>query len=182
MSVLSSLRIAVLAATAALIAAGAQAGPMPTNVAAMKSMVDKTTTEVRWGGGWRGGGWGYRGGFGYRGWGYRGLGYGVAAGALVGGAIASRGYYGGYGGYGISSAYGGFGGYYSYAASTITTPGYYTTDNKYFLEAKMFDLKTDELLLSIQSKADNPSGLEKSSKLYTQTLMDEIKLLNLNRK
>ena len=116
-------RTAILAATAALLTAGAQAGPMPTNVAAMKSMVDQSTTEVRWVGGWRGGGfgyrgvgfrgggWGYRGGLGYRGWGYRGLGYGVAAGAIVGGAIASRGYYGGYGGY--------YGGYpaYSYAAT-----------------------------------------------------------------
>jgi hypothetical protein len=107
----SSLRTAFLAATAALLGVGAQVGPMPTNVAAMKSMVDQGTTEVRWGGGWRGGGWGYRGGLGYRGWGYRGLGYGVAAGAIVGGAIASRGYYGGYGGY--------YGGYpaYSYAAA-----------------------------------------------------------------
>ena len=97
---------------------------MPTNVAAMKSMVDQGTTEVRWGGGWRGGGfgyrgigfrgggWGYRGGLGYRGWGYRGLGYGVAAGAIVGGAIASRSYYGGYGGY-----YGGYPAYSSYAAT-----------------------------------------------------------------
>jgi hypothetical protein len=122
-----SLRTAVLAATAALLGAGAQAGPMPTHVAAMKSMVDHSTTEVRWVGGWRGGGWGYRGvgfrgggwgyrgGLGYRGWGYRGLGYGAAAGAIVGGAIASRAYYGGgYGGY-----YGGYGGYpsYSYAAA-----------------------------------------------------------------
>ncbi len=114
---LSSLRTAILAATAALLGAGAHAGPMPTNVAAMKSMVDQSTTEVRWGG-WRGGGFGYRGvgfragGWGYRGFGYRGLGYGVAAGALVGGAIASRGYYGGYGG-------GYYGGYpsYSYAAA-----------------------------------------------------------------
>ena len=110
----SSLRTTILAAAAALLSAGAQAGPMPTNVAAMKSMVDQSTTEVRWGGGWRGGGfgyrgvgfrgggWGYRGGYGYRGggWGYRGLGYGLAAGALVGGAIASSAYYGGgyYGG------------------------------------------------------------------------------------
>ena len=125
MSVLSSLRIAVLAATAALIAAGAQAGPMPTNVAAMKSMVDKTTTEVRWGGGWRGGGWGYRGGFGYRGWGYRGLGYGLAAGALVGGAIASSAYYGG-GYYGDSYAaapYGYGGGYgYGYGGGSYCPP------------------------------------------------------------
>ena len=43
---------------------------------------------------WLSGG-GYRGG----GWGYRGLGYGLAAGAILGGAVASRGYYGSYGGY-----------------------------------------------------------------------------------
>jgi hypothetical protein len=107
----SSMRTAILAATAALLSAGAQAGPMPTNVAAMKSMADQSTTEVRWVGGYRGvgyrggygyrgvgyrgGGYGYRGGVGYRGWGYRGLGYG----AVAGGAIAGRGYYGGYGGY-----------------------------------------------------------------------------------
>ena len=115
----SSPRTAILAATAAaLLSAGAQAGPMPTNVAAMKSMVDQSTTEVRWGGGWRGGGFGYRGvgfrggGFGYRGgWG-RGLGYGVAAGAIVGGAIASSAYYGGYGG-----SY--YRGYPSYSYATV---------------------------------------------------------------
>ena len=122
----SSPRTAILAATAAaLFSAGAQAGPMPTHVAAMKSMVDQSTTEVRWGGGWRGGGfgyrgvgfrgggWGYRGGFGYRGWGYRGLGYGVAAGAIVGGAIASGAYYGGY-----------YGGYPSYSYAAVPYYGY----------------------------------------------------------
>src|SRR5271156_2322792 len=91
----SSLRAAILVAAATLLSAGAQAGPMPTNVAAMKSMVDQNTTEVRWVGGYRGGGFGYRGG----GWGYRRLGYGLAAGAIVGGAIANSGYYGGFGGY-----------------------------------------------------------------------------------
>ena len=90
--------------------------------------------------------------------------------------------YGGYGGYGAYGPYGGFGGYYGYAVSTMSTPGYYKTDNKYFLEAKMFDLKTEELLLSIQTKADNPSALEKSSKEYTQTLMDEIKELRTKKK
>src|SRR5712672_2929952 len=105
MRLLSSLRTAFLAATAALLSAGAQAGPMPTHVAAIKSMVDQNTTEVRW----RGGGWGYRA------YGYRGLGYG----AVAGGAIARRGYYGGYyGGDGDYGDYGGYGGYpaYSYAA------------------------------------------------------------------
>ena len=139
MSLLSSLRTAMLAATAALLSAGAQAGPMPTNVAAMKSMVDQSTTEVRWRGGWRGGGYGYRGGgwlsrrrlsgggyrggYGYRGYGYRGLGYGVAAGAIVGGAIASRGYYGGYGGY--DGGYGGYyGGYPAYSYAAVPYYGY----------------------------------------------------------
>ena len=122
MKLSSPLRTATLAAIATLLVAGAQAGPMPTNVAAMKSMVDQNTTEVRWGG-WRGGGfgyrgvgWGYRGGLGYRGWGYRGLGYGVAAGAIVGGAIASRGYYGGYGGY--------YGGYPAYSYAAVPYYGY----------------------------------------------------------
>ena len=90
--------------------------------------------------------------------------------------------YGGYGGYSISPAYGGFGGYYGYAVSTMSTPGYYTTDNKYFLEAKMFDLQTEEVLLSIQTKADNPDGIEKSSKQYAETVMDEIKRLGLRKK
>jgi hypothetical protein len=141
MRLLSSLRTAILAATAALLSAGAQAGPMPTNVAAMKSMVDQSTTEVRWRGGgygYRGGGWGYRGGLGYRG-GYRGLGYGVAAGAIVGGAVARRGYYGGYGGYdgyygGYSDAavpYYGYGGGYDYGNEYCPPCGGYATRSYY---------------------------------------------------
>src|SRR3954447_8247415 len=69
MRFLSSLRIAVPAAIAALLSVGAEAGPMPTHVAAMKSMVDQSTSEVRWVGGWRGGGYGYRG-VGFRGGGW----------------------------------------------------------------------------------------------------------------
>jgi hypothetical protein len=158
MRLFSPLRTAILVATAALLSTVAQAGPMPTNVAAMKSMVDKSTTEVRWGGGWRGGGfgyrgvgyrgggWGYRGGLGYRGWGNRGLGYGVAAGAIVGGAIARRayydGYYGGYGGgypsysyaaepyYGYSSGYG-YGGGYRYGSGHCPPYGGYTAAHYY---------------------------------------------------
>jgi hypothetical protein len=94
----------------------------------------------------------------------------------------SYGAYGGYGGYGAYGPYGGFGGYYGYAVNTVTTPGYYTTDKKYFIESKLFNLKTDDLLLSVQSKAENPSGIEKSSKQYTTMVMDEIKSMNLQKK
>lgn len=90
--------------------------------------------------------------------------------------------YGGYGGFGGYGTYGGFGGYYGYSTAVMSSPGYYTTDKTYFLESNLFDVKTEEILLSIQSKADNPGSLQKASKEYTQTLMDEVKKLGLNRK
>ena len=90
--------------------------------------------------------------------------------------------YGGYGGYGAYGMYGGFGGYYGYMVTTMSSPGYYTTDKKYFIEGKLFDLNSGEVLLSIQSKAHNPPDIEKSSKKYTETLMEEVKRLNLQKK
>ena len=95
-------------------------------------------------------------------------------------AYSSYGGYGGYGAYG--GPYGGFGGYYGYAVSTVSTPGYYTTDKEYFIEAKLFDIKSDELLLSIQSTAKNPGDISKSSKEYTETLMEEIKKMRRKMK
>jgi hypothetical protein len=58
------------------------AGPLPTNVTAMKSISERLDTPVDWYGGW---GWG--------------PGAGLFAGAIIGGAIASSayGYYGWYG-------------------------------------------------------------------------------------
>ncbi|MHA4847693.1 hypothetical protein ACX0G7_26235 [Flavitalea antarctica] len=100
----------------------------------------------------------------------------------VGYSPYSYGSYGGYGGYGPHSAYGGFGGYYSYAVSTVGSPGYYQTDKKYFIEAKMFDLKTEELLFSVQTEANNPAYIATSSKEYTAAVMKEIKRLNLQKK
>jgi hypothetical protein len=127
-----SLKLALAAsfAIASLAGAGsrANAAPLPTHVATMKSMLAGNTVEVRWGwgGGWRGGGWGGRGwgggGWGYRGFGRRGLGWGAAAaGAVIGGALVSGAYYGGSpyystGGYysAPSYGYGGYGGYGAY--------------------------------------------------------------------
>jgi hypothetical protein len=124
---MSTLKTTLALLVAGMMMAGtsgsAQAAPLPTNVAAMKSMIGTDTVQVRWGGwggGWRGGGFGYRGGWahaglGYRGFGYRGLGYrpygwgAAAAGALIGGALVGGAYYG--------SSYGSYpyyGGGYSY--------------------------------------------------------------------
>jgi hypothetical protein len=86
-----------------------------------------------------------------------------------------------YTGYDLNNVHG-FGGYYTYAVSTMSSPGYYSTTNTYFLEAKMFDLKTEELLFSIQTEAKNPKDIAKSSKEYTETLMKDIKKLGLQKK
>ena len=82
--------------------------------------------------------------------------------------------YAGYGGFPAYGPYGGIGGYHGYAASTMSTPGYYTTTTKYFVEAKVFDLKTDETLMSTQTKIMNLSSIEKASKAYTDLFVEEV--------
>jgi hypothetical protein len=42
--------------------------------------------------------------------------------------------------------YGYYGGYYSYSYSTIYTPGYYTEDKTYYVEANLYDASTEKLL------------------------------------
>jgi len=82
--------------------------------------------------------------------------------------------YMGYGPYGTYGMYGaGFYGYYNYWSPTLYTPGYYTTDKTYFIEANAYDMETQKIVWSVQSKAENPSGIEKSSKEYTELLFDQ---------
>lgn len=82
--------------------------------------------------------------------------------------------YSGYGPYGTYGSFGtGFYGYYNYWSPTLYTPGYYTTDKTYFIEANAYDAETQQLIWSVQSKAYNPSGIEKSSKEYTALLVEQ---------
>jgi hypothetical protein len=69
--------------------------------------------------------------------------------------------------------YGTFGSYYNYS-SLVYTPGYYTTDNTYYLESNLYDATTEDLLVSMQSKVVNPKSIEKSSKEYTKALIEEL--------
>ena len=69
--------------------------------------------------------------------------------------------------------YGTFGSYYNYS-SVVYSPGYYTTDNTYYLESNLYDVNTEELLVSMQSKVVNPKSIEKGSKEYTKALIQEL--------
>jgi hypothetical protein len=98
MSTLAFTRAAFLAIGITLFAgASGLATPLPTNIAAIRSLAPQSATEVRWGGD----GWGGHD-LGYRGWGGRGLRYdgrgwrwGAAATAAIGGGYYRGGYYGG---------------------------------------------------------------------------------------
>lgn len=117
-------KTAIACSLAAAVVAGqigqASAAPMPTNVATMKAAAGDDVTQVRWHGGW--------------GWGLGGL----AAAAIVGGAIASSapygyGYYGGpYYGYGYPGyGYGYAPAYYGYAPA-YAYPRYYRPYRPYY--------------------------------------------------
>ena len=76
--------------------------------------------------------------------------------------------YMGYGGFG-------FGGYYGYAYPAMySTPGYYTEDKTYFMEARVFDAATENMVWSAQSEAYNPSKIDKFSKEYTALLVERM--------
>ena len=122
---MSNRRVISLAAIAALGIACISADTVAARVAVRGGAVAYRGGAL----GYRGGALAYRGAIGYRGWGYRGAyyrpGLGLAAGAVVGGAIAaSRPWYG-YGGYGYDDG----SSYYGYNPDYSTS--YYPSANGY---------------------------------------------------
>lgn len=73
--------------------------------------------------------------------------------------------------------YGAFSNYYGYAFSTggYYSPGYYTTNNTYYIETNLYEVATEDILFSIQTKAVNPEDIKKSSQQFTVKLLDELK-------
>ncbi|MCY7293336.1 MAG: hypothetical protein LH615_14245 [Ferruginibacter sp.] len=51
-----------------------------------------------------------------------------------------------------------FGRYYSTIYDRIYQPGYYTTSTDYFLESNLYDIKSGDLIYSIQTKSYDPSS------------------------
>lgn len=82
----------------------------------------------------------------------------------------SSAYYAPYPTYGY---YGGFGGYYGHYAPAIYSPGYYTTDKSYYLEANLFDTNSEKILWSVQSVTYNPDGIKQFSSSYCKLLVNQ---------
>jgi hypothetical protein len=71
--------------------------------------------------------------------------------------------------------YGSYYGYYNYYYPVVYSPGYYTTNKTYYIETNFFDVKTDQLLWSIQSQAYNPDNFDRMFKEYTRTILAKLR-------
>ena len=83
------------------------------------------------------------------------------------------------------SHYGYYGYYPTYYASTyntISTPGYYVSDNTYYIESNLYDVATQGILFSIQTKAVNPDDINEASNKFATTLVDDLKENGLLKK
>jgi hypothetical protein len=70
--------------------------------------------------------------------------------------------------------YGTFGGYYGYYGNTMYDPGYYTQDDIYFIETNLYDVETEKLVWSVQSKTYNPSGIQQFAQDFTSAITAQL--------
>lgn len=80
------------------------------------------------------------------------------------------------------SYYGSYTGYYSYWQPTVSTSDYYAREKTYFLQSNLYDVASEEIMWSVQSKIFNPSSLKSFSNTYTSTLFAQLKKAKLLKK
>jgi hypothetical protein len=78
--------------------------------------------------------------------------------------------------------YGSIYGYYNYYYPQVYSPGYYSVDKTFYLEANLYDMSADKLVWSVQSEASNPKNLQDWYKNYSVMLMNHLKSKGLNQK
>lgn len=71
--------------------------------------------------------------------------------------------------------YDNFWGYYSYRYPYSYDPGYYVQDKIYFIESNLYDVNTEKLIWSAQSRTYNPIGLEAFSKEFSNIIVSKMK-------
>jgi len=65
-------------------------------------------------------------------------------------------------------------GYYGYAYSTVYSSGYYETSTKYFIESNLYDVATEKLIWTGQTKTDNPESIEKEAPEFADIIVTEM--------
>lgn len=70
--------------------------------------------------------------------------------------------------------YGSYYGYYNHYYPVVYSPGYYSENKTYYIETNFFDVKTDELLWSIQSQAYNPEDFDRMFDEYKRIIVRKL--------
>lgn len=70
--------------------------------------------------------------------------------------------------------YGSFRGYYTYWYPTLYDPGYYTEDKVYYLETNLYDVNSDRLVWSAQSKSYSPRNLRKAASQFAEVTVQKM--------
>src|SRR6185295_8126291 len=58
-------------------------------------------------------------------------------------------------------------GYYTYWYPSVSTPSYYDHEKTYFMQSNLYDVASEEIMWSVQSKIFSPESIKKFSKTYT---------------
>ncbi len=78
--------------------------------------------------------------------------------------------------------YGYYRGFYTYwygSYDRVYTPGYYESSTEIFLESNLYDVATEELLWSAQSKSVNPESIPELVRDYAEVLVRDLLAKNV---
>ena len=67
-----------------------------------------------------------------------------------------------------------FWGYYTTIHQRIYTPGYYATNTRYFWESNLYDIKSRELLYSVQTESFEPASTETLAHEYGKLIVSDL--------
>ena len=67
-----------------------------------------------------------------------------------------------------------FWGYYTTIHQRIYTPGYYTTNTRYFWESNLYDVKKGGLLYSVQTESFDPASTETLAHEYGKLIVNDM--------
>jgi len=70
--------------------------------------------------------------------------------------------------------YGGYWGYWGTTYSTVYSPGYYEQSLQIFLESNLYEVQSEALVWSAQSKTEDPSSVKALADNFARVLVDQI--------
>jgi hypothetical protein len=73
-------------------------------------------------------------------------------------------------------------GYYTYWYPSVSTASYYDHEKTYVMQSNLYDVASEEIMWSVQSKVFSPETIKKFSQAYTSTLIKQLEKKKLIKK